>query len=219
MEGGGSLRLCAATRAARSPEDLIRFVAGPDGVLVPDLARKLPGRGVWVGADKASVTRAVAAKAFARSLKRPVEVAADLPEIVETLLARRALEALSIANKAGQVVVGFAQVDSLLDSGQAVALVHGNDAAEGGRDKLDRKFRAVSGAKNQPAPVVDAFAIQQISLAMGRTNVVHAGLIQGGATSRFLTEADRLVRYRTGIAVREATSEQSAEDIEVHRAT
>lgn len=208
VAGGGSLRLCAATRAVRDPEDLIRFVAGPDGTLVPDIARKLPGRGVWVSADRASVAAAVAGKAFARSLKRPVTVAADLAQIVEGLLARRALEALSLANKAGLVSIGFSQVEALLESGRAVAVLHGADAARDGCDKLDRKFKAIAGDQGRAIQIVDAFSIQQISLAMGRTNVVHAGLTEGGATTRFLNEAGRLLRYRSGIAAREDAPEQ-----------
>lgn len=205
---GGSLRLCAATRAVRSPEDLIRFVAGPDGVVVPDVARKLPGRGVWVTADRASVAAAVKSNAFARSLKRQVKAAAELPDMVDRLLVRRTLDALSLANKAGLVAFGFDQVDALLDAGRAVGLVQGSDAAVGGRDKLERKFKAVSAAKAQPAVVVDAFSIAEISLAMGRTNVVHAGLVEGGATTRFLNEAGRVQRYRSGFEAGGDTPEQ-----------
>ncbi len=203
---GGSLRLCAATRAVRSPDDLIRFVAGPDGSVVPDVARKLPGRGVWVTADRNSVAEAVRLKSFARSLKKAVTAAPDLPDIVERLLARRTLDALSLANKAGLVTAGFAQVEALLEAGQAVALLQGSDGAEGGRDKLDRKYRAISAAHGSPATIVDAFTIAEISLAMGRTNVVHAGLIQGGATKRFLSEAGRVQRYRTGVEGRDDTA-------------
>lgn len=198
VEEGGSLRLCAATRAVRSPDDLIRFVAGPDGVVVPDVARKLPGRGVWVTADRASVVAAVKSKAFARSLKRQVTAAPELPDMVDRLLVRRTLDALSLANKAGLVSFGFDQVDALLQAGRAIALVQGSDAAEGGRDKLERKFKAISAAKGQTATVVDAFSIAEISLAMGRANVVHAGLVEGGATTRFLNEAGRVQRYRSG---------------------
>ncbi len=104
VETAGSLRRCVVTRAERAPDDLLRFVVDPSGAIVPDLARKLPGRGVWVTADKASVAAAVKANAFAKSLKRQVTVAPDLPDRVESLFVKRALEALSLANKAGLVV-------------------------------------------------------------------------------------------------------------------
>ncbi|HEY7669217.1 MAG TPA: RNA-binding protein [Hyphomicrobium sp.] len=197
-EEGASLRRCIVTRKERAPDDLIRFVVDPSGAVVPDLARKLPGRGVWVTADKASVAAAVKANAFAKSLKRQVTAAADLPERVEFLFVKRVLEALSLANKAGLVATGFDKVETLLDAGRAAVLLHGSDAASDGTRRLDRKFAAVQRDKGQTAPVVDWLTIDQLSLAIGRSNVVHAGLKQGGATNRFLREAERLRRYRSG---------------------
>lgn len=196
----GGARLCAATREALDPGELIRFVADPEGAIVPDLARKLPGRGVWIKADKATVQRAVDANVFARSLKRPVKADPALPDHVERLLERRVLEALALANKAGLVTTGFQQVDELVQSGAAVGLLQGADAAEGGREKLARKFAAVARAKGREAVVVTSLSTEQLSLAMGRSNVVHAALIHGGAAARLLQEAERLARYRSGTA-------------------
>jgi predicted RNA-binding protein YlxR (DUF448 family) len=198
-ETAGSLRRCVVTRAERAPEDLVRFVVDPAGGIVADVARKLPGRGVWVTADKANVAAAVKANAFAKSLKRQVTVAADLPEQVESLFVKRVLEALSLANKAGLVTTGFEKVETLLNAGRAAALLHGSDAAADGTGKLDRKFAAIQRDKGQAGPVVDWLTIDQMSLAIGRSNVVHAGLKQGGATNRFLWEAERLRRYRSGM--------------------
>ncbi|MBL8566954.1 MAG: RNA-binding protein [Hyphomicrobiaceae bacterium] len=195
----GSLRLCAATRVSRTPDELIRFVASPDGGIVPDLARRLPGRGVWVGADRESIGLAVRAKAFARSLKGPVAVPADLPEQVDRLMERRLSDALALANKAGLVLTGFEKIDRKLASGSVYALVHGSDAAEGGRDKLDRKFLAVSAHPDAAERIITLLKIEQMSLAIGRSNVVHAALIKGGATERFMVEAGRLQRYRSGL--------------------
>jgi len=197
-ESPGSLRRCIVTRAERSPDDLIRFVLDPGGTIVPDLARKLPGRGVWVTADKQSVAAAAKTNAFAKSLKRQVTVAADLPLAIETLFVKRVLEALSLANKAGLVTTGFDRVAALLDAGGAAVLVHGSDAASDGRGKLDRKFAAIQRDRGQTAAIVDWLTIEQLSLAIGRSNVVHAGLKQGGATQRFLRGAERLQRYRSG---------------------
>lgn len=195
-----TVRLCAVARVERPLDDLIRFAASPDGEIVPDLARKLPGRGVWVTADRASVAAAVKGKAFAKSLKRQVSAPADLPDRIERLMLRRLEQALAIANKAGLIVFGFAKIDTELDKGQIVGLVHGSDAAPGGRDKLDRKHQASARADGRPAPIVALLTIEQISLAMGRSNVVHAGLTQGGATERVLSEAGRIERYRAGLA-------------------
>jgi hypothetical protein len=203
QEGGPetSHRLCAATRAELKPEELIRFVAAPSGEIVPDLSRRLPGRGVWLKAEKAVVAQAVNRNVFAKSLKRQVKVAEDLADRVDALLVRRVAEAFSIANKAGLLTTGFAQVQSLIEGGGAAALVHGLDAAEGGREKLDRKFVAIALDKGRSAPIVTSLSIEQLSLAIGRPNVVHAALTQGGATERFLSEAERLGRYRSGSLV------------------
>ncbi len=198
VEAAGSLRRCILTRLERDPDDLLRFVADPEGRLVPDLSRKLPGRGVWVTADKASVAAATKANAFAKGLKRPVTVAPDLPQAVEALFVKRVLEALSLANKAGLVTTGFEKVEALIGSGRAAALVQGADAAEDGKRKLDRKFAAIQRDSGKAGPVVDWLTIEQLSLAIGRSNVVHAALKQGGATQRFLREAERLRRYRSG---------------------
>jgi predicted RNA-binding protein YlxR (DUF448 family) len=192
-------RRCIVTRAERAPSDLIRFVVDPSGAIVPDLARKLPGRGVWVTADKATVTAAAKGQAFAKSLKRQVTVAPDLPQAVETLCVKRVLDALSLANKAGLVTTGFEKVEALLDGGRAAALLHGADAAADGRRRLDRKFAAIQQDKGSAAPIVDWLTIEQLSLAIGRSNVVHAALKQGGATNRLLREAERLQRYRSGM--------------------
>lgn len=209
----GGKRLCAATREALDPSELIRFVADPAGTIVPDLARRLPGRGVWVKVDKATVAQAVRANVFARSLKRPVKADPALAERVEHLIERRAVEALAMANKAGLVTTGFAQVDALVESGAAVILVQGADAAASGREKLARKFVAVARAKGREAALVTSLSTEQLSLAMGRSNVVHAALIQGGAAARFLEEAERLSRYRSGSAA--SGGPENAQDLEV----
>ena len=151
-EAAGSLRRCILTRVERDPADLLRFVADPEGRLVPDLSRKLPGRGVWVTADKASVAAAAETRAFAKSLKRAVTVALDLPQTVEALFVKRALEALSLANKAGLVTTGFEKVETLISGGRAAALLQGADAAEDGKRKLDRKFAAVQRDSGKASP-------------------------------------------------------------------
>lgn len=196
--GDNPLRQCAVTRQQLPQDDLIRFVAAPDGSIVPDLARKLPGRGVWVTATRQAVEQAVRTKAFSRSLKRQVTAAPDLAENVERLLTKRLLQAISLANKAGQIVTGFTKVDALVGAGQALALVQARDAAEDGRQKLDRKLRAVASAAGREPVVLEILGIEELSLAIGRENVVHAALVEGGASRRVIEEAGRLQRYRSG---------------------
>ena len=194
----GPLRLCAVSRVQKPPEELIRFVAGPDGKIVPDLARRLPGRGVWVDATREAVAEAVRRKAFAKSLKQNVSVPADLPDLVERLLQKRLAEAVSLANKAGLLVAGFAKVEELIEAGEAVALIHAADAAADGVGKLDRKFKALRGPNDTPAAIVRELAGAELSLAMGRPNVIHAAAAEGGASLRLIEEARRLGRYRLG---------------------
>jgi predicted RNA-binding protein YlxR (DUF448 family) len=208
----GRQRLCAATREALDPDLLIRFVADPAGQIVPDLARRLPGRGVWVKAEKETVARAVRANVFAKSLKRAARAGPDLADRVDDLLEKRVLEALALANKAGLVTTGFQQVDALIESGAAAFLVQGSDAAEGGRDRLAKKFAAISRAKGRVGGSVTSLSTAQLSLAMGRANVVHAALIQGGAAQRFFDEAERSRRYRSGSATSDGP--ESAQNIE-----
>lgn len=195
---GGSLRQCAVTRAKKSPEELIRFVAGPEGAIVPDLARHLPGRGVWVDATYAAVAAAVRQKAFARSLQRPVSVPADLPARVERLMARRLSEALSLANKAGLIVTGFSKIEALLARKRAVVLIHAGDAAADGVAKLDGKFNALTKGTDARVASIRDLSGAEMSLAMGRPNVIHAAAAEGGATRRLIEEARRLRRYRLG---------------------
>jgi predicted RNA-binding protein YlxR (DUF448 family) len=212
-DDGGTQRLCAATREALNPDELIRFVADPSGEIVPDLARRLPGRGVWIKASKPVVERAIKASVFAKSLKRNVRAAPELPERLDQLMEKRVIEALALANKAGLVTGGFQQVDELIESGGVTVLVQAADAADGGRDRLARKFAAVAAARGRNAPLVTSLSTEQMSLAMGRSNVVHAALIHGGAAERFLYEAERLKRYRSGIGA--SDEPENAPDLEV----
>jgi len=196
--GSDSLRLCAVSRAQRPPEELIRFVLGPDGSIVPDLARRLPGRGVWVAATRETVAAAVRQKAFAKSLKQQVSMPDDLPGLVERLLVKRVGEALSLTNKAGLLVAGFAKIEGLLEQGRAAILIHASDAGADGVEKLNRKFKALVGRGGCENSILAELTSAELSLAIGRPNVVHAAASEGGASQRMLQEAVRLRRYRAG---------------------
>lgn len=195
----GPLRLCAVTRQQGPPEALIRFVVSPDGEMVPDVGCKLPGRGVWVTADRRLVDQAARQNVFSKSLKRQVKVPPDLGERVDKLLLRRVIDRLAIANKAGIVTTGSSQIDAALSKGGVVILVHGSDAAAGGQEKLDRKHAAIAVAHGRKPQLCVELTIDEISLAIGGINVVHAALNHGGAAAKFATEAGRLKRYRSGV--------------------
>ncbi len=193
----GPLRTCVVTRIQRPIEDLIRFVAGPDGSIVPNLACRLPGRGVWISLQKSVVETAVRTRAFNRSLKREVKADPELPALIDRLLAARALAALSLTNKAGQVLTGFSKIDTSINEGSVWVLLHGQGAGDDGVEKLDRRFKAMNRDIGRPPHIVTTFTIEQMSLALGRSNVVHAALKMGGAAEQFLVQAERLEKYRT----------------------
>src|SRR5260370_3851245 len=138
-------RLCAVAREARPIGELIRFVVAPTGEVIPDLKRKLPGRGLWVSASRRTVAEAVRRHQFSKGFKRDVRAAPTLPADTEALLIRSATEALAMAAKAGQVVSGFAKVEGALAQGQAEALIHASDGAADGIRKLDAILRQKHG--------------------------------------------------------------------------
>lgn len=191
-----SARTCIATRILRPPEDLVRFVSAPDGSIVPDIARKLPGRGVWVTCHKGAVSQAVSGGGFARALRRKVDVDPDLPELVDSLLLRRALELLSICNKAGLVVTGSGKVNSWAEAGADGTLIQAADASPDGLAKVARKYRAIRMATEKRPVEVTLLKIDELSLAMGRSNVVHAALSEGKAATNFLDSVTRVAKYR-----------------------
>jgi hypothetical protein len=168
---------------------MIRFVVGPDGDAVPDLTRQLPGRGMWVMAEREAVEKAVRAKAFSRAARRPVAAADGLTDRLETLLARRCGEILGLARRAGRVVAGFEKVQAFLRSGEAGCLVAAADAAADGK----RKLRGLAGT----LPVVEVLTVAELGLALGRENVVHAAVARGRLCRSFMAEADRLAGFRS----------------------
>ena len=193
----GSERLCIVTREVRPVTDLIRFVIGPDGEVVPDLRRRLPGRGVWVTATRAAVAEAVKRRAFARGFKAEARVAPDLADAVERLLEKAVLDALSMVHKAGRSALGFAQVERALANELVVALLHAADAGRDGVRKLTGAAASRRGEKAGDLPVVDRFTGAQLDLAFGRPNVVHAALLAGSASDGFLARYRNLERFRT----------------------
>ena len=159
-ERDGPERRCIASGESGATDRLIRFVMGPDGALVPDLAAKLPGRGVWLTADRALVEKAVAKRLFARGFKAPIQAPEDLADRLEALLAQRLIDLLSLARKAGQAVTGFEKVRARLRSGQSAVLVAASDGAADGRAKL----KGLAGE----IPLIEALSGQELGLAFGR---------------------------------------------------
>ncbi len=187
----GNLRTCIAGGGEHPPAGLIRLALSPDGVVTPDLAAKLGGRGAWISADPEAINRAAAKGLFSRAFKRPASAPADLAAMIETGLERRALDALGLARRTGEAVTGFDQVKAALDKGKAGILIAASDAGADGQMKLARAGRGL--------PRVTGFSSAVLSAALGKDGVVHAALLKGAAARRFLAEATRLQGFRPGL--------------------
>jgi predicted RNA-binding protein YlxR (DUF448 family) len=201
-EKSATLRMCAVSREQHPIDQLIRFVVSPQGEVIADIKRKLPGRGLWISASRERVAEAVRRHQFSRGFKRDVRVAETLAADTETLLARAAVEALAIAAKAGQVISGFAKVESALgdrkERAGIAALIHASDGAADGIRKLAAIARQNAGNHGESAefPAVTVLTSAELDLALGRANVVHAALLAGPASKTFLSRSQILVRYR-----------------------
>ena len=200
-------RTCIVTREAGTPDTLIRFVAGPDGQVVPDLKRELPGRGCWVTATRETVDKAVAKKAFARGLKADVKAAPDLGALVDGLLAAQLMGMIHMARKAGQFVTGAAKVENAVRSGEATAVFHSTDAADDGVRKINQARKAWhlgTGAEAE-IPAFKLLSGDEMDALLGENAFIHAATLAGQAGEGVVKRANLLERYRTGsLNVRDA---------------
>lgn len=193
-------RMCIVTRESGSPDELIRFVAGPDGSVVPDLRRELPGRGCWVKIDRSLVERAVAKKLFARALKTDVKAAEDLGKRVERLFLHQLLQMMNMARKAGQLVIGSAKVDAAIRSGAALAVFHSTDAAADGIRKIDQARKAwhLGMETEEEIPSFRLFSESEMEGVMGQNAFIHAAVLAGQAGEGVVKRAKMLEQYRNG---------------------
>ncbi len=171
----------------------MRFALSPDGVVTPDVAAKLPGRGAWVSARRDSVAQAAKKGAFVRAFKAPVKVPDDLPGLTETLLARRCLDMLGMANRAGALAVGATKVESAIRARASFLLIEAEDGAEEGREKLMSLHIGFWGA---PPAAVGCFQSGELGVALGRERVIHASLLQERLALVWAAEIGRLAGFR-----------------------
>ena len=171
---------------------LIRFVASPDGGVAPDLARKLPGRGLWVAANRGAVETAARKNAFARAAKTRLTAPADLADQVEALLFKRVLASLGLARRAGDLTLGFEGVVAAIRAGKAAWIVEASDGAADGRRKLLHAARGQA----QPPRLLGAFNSDELSLALGLGNVIHLAFLAGRGAERWTFEVERLSGFR-----------------------
>ncbi|MGQ0565493.1 MAG: RNA-binding protein [Gemmobacter sp.] len=181
-------RRCIATGESQPKAGLVRFVVGPEQQVVPDLLNRLPGRGIYVSADRAAIDKAAKKGLFARAAKASVKVPDGLADMVEAGLARRVTDLISMARKAGDAVTGYEKVKDWLTKGQAAVLIQASDGSERGKSKLH--------APGGPATFVGCLTALELGLSFGREHAIHAALAAGGLTRRVVEEAARLAGMR-----------------------
>lgn len=183
----GPERKCIATGEVRPQLELIRFVVGPDMQIVPDILGKLPGRGIWVSADRAALEKAVSKRLFARSAKQAVTVPEDLVEQVDSQLMRRVVDLISLARKSGHAVAGYEKVKDWLAKDYAEVLIQASDGSGRGKSKLSTPYGGT---------YIGWLKADELGLAFGRQTVIHGALASGGLTLRVVEEAQRLKGVR-----------------------
>lgn len=176
-------RRCIYTRETSSREMMIRFAVSPDGVIVPDLEEKLPGRGLWLTAHGDIMRRACAENSFSKAARRNVTVPADLPARVAALMNRRCLDLIGLARRSGAAVAGFEKVRAALDAGDVALLIEAADGADDGREKLARRASGVE--------TLSLWTADQLGAPFGRDRVVHAAILANGLADRLVREARR----------------------------
>jgi uncharacterized protein len=171
---------------------LVRFVAGPEGVVFPDVARKLPGRGLWVEADRALVEQAARKGAFSRAAKAKLKAPDDLADQVEGMLKRRLLAGLGIARRSGDLISGFDRVSEALAKRNVAWMI---EAAEGSADGR-RKLLSLARRQTSPPGLVGVFSGGELDLALGLENVIHLVFLAGRGAERWTNDVERLSGFR-----------------------
>ena len=171
---------------------LIRFVASPEGVVTPDVARKLPGRGLWVAANRAAVEMAARKGGFSRAAKTKLSAPADLADQVEGLLRRRVLDGLGLARRAGDLMSGFDKTAAAIESGKTAWMIEAADGAADGRRKLMQSARR----SGRPPRVLGIYGSDELGLALGLGNVIHLAFLAGRGAERWTIDVERLSGFR-----------------------
>lgn len=188
--GEGPERRCIVSGEVGPKAGLIRFVAGPDGQVVPDVLGRLPGRGFWVTSTREALDRAAAKGLFSRAARTKVTTPAELADLIEGMLARRVVELISLTRKAGLAVTGYEKVKDWLVNGTATVLIQASDGSERGKSKLR--------PPEKTGLFIGCLTAQEIGLAFGREHAIHGALAAGGLSNRVVEEAARLAGLRGG---------------------
>ncbi|HEY4028778.1 MAG TPA: RNA-binding protein [Caulobacteraceae bacterium] len=177
-------------------ERLVRFVAGPEGVVTPDVARKLPGRGLWVAATREAVDQAARKGGFSRSAKAKLSAPADLADQVENLLKTRLLSGLGLARRAGDLIFGFEKTAQAIEQGKTAWMVEASDGAHDGRRKLLQSVRRATDAGLRAPRLLGVFSSEELGLALGLGNVIHLAFLAGRGADRWTIDVERLSGFR-----------------------
>jgi predicted RNA-binding protein YlxR (DUF448 family) len=201
-EEKGPERTCVVSGLKGSPAAMLRFALSGEGAVVPDIRQKLPGRGVWTRLSRAVVGQAAAKQAFSRGFRASVRAGANLADEVDRLLEEDALRFLSMVNKAGLVIVGGAKVEAAIRATASkrnlAGLIQASDGARDGASKLERLLDGVLGDQGKSVARINLFDSRRLDLALGKTNVIHAALTAGPASTGLLAKVERLTSYRSG---------------------
>ena len=180
-------RKCIFTGEKRPKSELVRFVVGPDTVIVPDILERLPGKGLWLKSSKSVVFDACKKNVFSRHARTPVLVPEDLIGMVEGLLRQRCLDIFGLAKRAGQMVGGYEKVRSILLAENAGVLFMASDTAKDGKNKISRLATG--------SPIINCFSGSELGAATGRERLVHAVIRPGGFAQKLLSETSRLLGF------------------------
>ena len=197
----GPERKCLATGEVQPKYGLIRFVIGPEDQVVPDIAGKLPGRGMYVAADRDALETAVKKKLFSRGAKRQVTVPDGLVDEVERQLARRVVDLIALSRKGGRAVAGYEKVKNMLALEEAQVLMQAVDGSGRGKSKLSTPHFGT---------YIGWLTADELGLAFGRQTVIHGALASGGLTQRVVEEANRLRGVRENVVARATGRENTA---------
>lgn len=182
------VRRCLASGVSAERSQLVRFAIAPDGEIVPDVGERLPGRGLWVTADRAALETAKRRKLFAKAARATVRVPDDLAEQVERLLVRRCRELLGLALRCGQATFGYQRVRERLIARKGALLLEASDGAAGDCAKL----RTLAGE----LPVIAILTAEELGAAVGKARLVHGVLFPGKLSDAFARDAHRLAGFR-----------------------
>ena len=181
-------RRCIATKDTLPTSELIRFVLGPDDTVTPDISGRLPGRGMWVTANRGDLTKAIDQGLFSKTAKQKVNIPGNLVDLTERLIKKHIINLLSMARKSGHAICGYEKTKSAMMSERWYILIQAKDGSAPQKQKI------------RPSAVANSYiswlTAQELGLAFGRESVIHAAVSKGGLSARILLEANRLAGFR-----------------------